>query len=393
MKICVYGGSFNPPHRGHIAAAKAALRQIKPEKMLIIPDRAAPHKDMAGDSPTPEQRFELTRLSFSDEPGVQLSDIELKRQGRSYTADTLRQLLGQYPGARLYLLVGTDMLCSFEQWRSFEWILQNVTLAVAARNAGETEKIEAAARVLGDKYGAKTQIIQAEPVPAASTDLRGALREGAGRELMHPAAYAYVIKYRLYGARPEREWLREQAYAMLRPQRIPHVRGVEDEAERLAKRWGIDPEPAAEGGILHDITKKLDLNQQLLLCEKYGIITDELERTNAKLLHSKTGAAVARDVFGVSDEVYEAIRWHTTGKPDMSMLEKVLYMADYIEPTRDFEGVESLRALAYEDIDAAMALGLKMSLEDIESRGQIPHENSAAALEWYTNVCGDRAII
>ena len=81
--------------------------------------------------------------------------------------------------------------------------------------------------------------------------------------------------------------------------------------------------------------------------------------------------------------MYEAIKWHTTGKPDMSMPEKILYMADYIEPTRDFDGVERLRALAYENIDAAMELGLRMSLEDVASRGQQPHENSAAALEWY----------
>ena len=383
MKICVYGGSFNPPHIGHITAAKAALEQIKPEKMLVIPDRAAPHKDMAVDSPSPEERFELTRLSFEGIPGVEVSDMELRREGKSYTADTLRQLREQYPDAEFFLLMGTDMLCSFEQWRDFEWILQNVTITAAARDEGESEKIAASSRRLVEKYGAAVEILSAPAVPAASTQLRTLLREGGGRALMRPSAYAFVIQRRLYGARPEREWLREQAYAMLKPQRIPHVRGVEEEAQRLALHWGTDIELAAEAGILHDITKKLDLNQQLLLCEKYGIMADKLERTNEKLLHAKTGAAVARERFGVCDEVYEAIKWHTTGRPDMSMPEKILYMADYIEPTRDFEGVERLRALAYEDIDAAMESGLRMSLEDIESRGQPTHENSAAALEWY----------
>ena len=383
MKICVYGGSFNPPHIGHISAAGSALRQLGPDKMLVIPDRAAPHKDMAENSPEPERRFELARLSFGDFPDVEVSDVELRREGKSYTADTLRELLELYPGARFYLLVGTDMLCTFEQWRDFEWILQRVVLAAVARDEGENEKINAAARTLSKKYGARVEVIDSPAVPAASTDLRSALREGRGRELMHPAAYAYVIQHRLYGARPQREWLREQAYAMLKPQRIPHVRGVEAEAESLARRWGTDTEKAAAAGILHDITKKLDLNQQLILCEKYGIITDKLERTNEKLLHAKTGAAVARGRFGVCDEVYEAIKWHTTGKPDMSMQEKVLYMADYIEPTRDFDGVERLRTLAYEDIDAAMETGLRMSLEDVAGRGQQPHENSVAALEWY----------
>ena len=92
---------------------------------------------------------------------------------------------------------------------------------------------------------------------------------------------------------------------------------------------------------------------------------------------------MARDIFGVKDAVYEAIRWHTTGKPDMTTLEKVLYMADYIEPSRDFDGVDELRRLAYTDLDAAMVLGLKMSLEDLEAGGITPHENTVQALNWY----------
>ena len=125
--------------------------------------------------------------------------------------------------------------------------------------------------------------------------------------------------------------------------------------------------------------------EQLRLCAKYGIIPDELERENGKLLHAKTGAAVARFEFGSDDEVVEAIRWHTTGRPNMTTLEKVLYMADYMEPTRDFPGVEELRRLAYEDLDRAMVLGFEMSLEDILSRGETPHKNTLAALQWYQN--------
>lgn len=123
--------------------------------------------------------------------------------------------------------------------------------------------------------------------------------------------------------------------------------------------------------------------EQLKLAEKYGIVFDALERENLKLTHAITGAALSREVFGVTDEVYGAIRWHTTGRPDMTLLEKLIYLADYIEPTRDFEGVEPLRALAYEDIDAAMALGLKMSLEELKAGGIVPHSATVEALRWY----------
>ena len=108
-----------------------------------------------------------------------------------------------------------------------------------------------------------------------------------------------------------------------------------------------------------------------------------VETANTKLLHAKTGAAVARVRFGVPPEIENAIRWHTTGKPDMTTLEKVLYMADYIEPARDFDGVDELRRLAYIDLDAAMVLGLQMSLEDLRAGGITPHENTVQALNWY----------
>ena len=163
-----------------------------------------------------------------------------------------------------------------------------------------------------------------------------------------------------------------------------------EQAVQLARKWGEDPENAAEAGILHDITKKLVLSDQLILCQKYGIINDNAEEHNFKLLHAKTGAAVARAQFGVSDEVYNAIRWHTTGKPDMTLLEKIIYMADYIEPNRDFPGVEKLRELAYEDLDKAMALGLEMSLEDIRSYGQEPYKDTVQAYEWYSRLVSGR---
>ena len=120
------------------------------------------------------------------------------------------------------------------------------------------------------------------------------------------------------------------------------------------------------------------------MCEKYGIILDNAEKENPKLLHAITGAAKARDLFGVSEEIYEAIRWHTTGKPDMTTLEKIIYLADYIEPTRDFEGLDRLRALAYDDLDKAMALGLEMSLEEIRRQNVEPHCASLEAYLWYS---------
>ena len=131
-----------------------------------------------------------------------------------------------------------------------------------------------------------------------------------------------------------------------------------------------------------DCTKKLSIDEQLALCEQYGLRLDEMQRWALKLQHAITGAEVARDVFGVSDAVYEAIRWHTTGKADMTVLEKVIYLADYIEPTRDFPGVEELRRAVYEDLDRGLLLGLQMSVQEMESWGNPVHEDTLRARDF-----------
>ena len=167
--------------------------------------------------------------------------------------------------------------------------------------------------------------------------------------------------------------LRPVALSYLKPKRMPHVLGTEQEAVRLAERYGADVTKARVAALLHDCTKKLDMAEQLALCERYHIPLDELERKALKLLHSKTGAAIARDVFAVDDEVYNAILYHTTGKPDMTLLEKIIYLADYIEPTRDFPGVEELRRTVYEDLDRGLLLGLTMTIQEMEELGNPVH--------------------
>ena len=116
MKTAIYGGSFNPPHLGHVRAAAAVMEKLGPDRLLIIPTNIPPHKEMAQGSPSPEQRMELCRLAFGDIPGAELSDMEIKREGRSYSADTVGSLREMYPQDELYLVMGSDMFLSFCQW-------------------------------------------------------------------------------------------------------------------------------------------------------------------------------------------------------------------------------------------------------------------------------------
>lgn len=386
MRIALYGGSFNPPHLGHVAAAGSASRELEPDKFLVIPDNIPPHKDMAADSPDAVQRMELCRLAFRQVPGAEISDIELKRSGKSYTADTIRELRQIYPEDELIFVMGTDMLLSFEQWYNFEYLFSNCTIAVFAREGGDDEKLERHIAYLTERYAARIILLRHSPLPMASSDIRQLLPLRLGADLLDDEVYGCIIRNGYYGALPGLDWLRGKAYEYLKPKRIPHVAGCEKEAVRLAERWGVDREKAATAGILHDITKKLNFDEQLNLCDKYGIIFSTAELSYPALLHARTGAALARELFGIADDIFEAIRWHTTGKPDMTLLEKIIYLADGIEPTRDYPSVEKIREAAYEDIDKAMALSLERSLQYIRSRGEEPFTDTAEAYKWYSRI-------
>ena len=391
MKIGIYGGTFNPPHAGHIKAAGDAVRALSLDKLLVIPPATPPHKELPAGTATAEQRLEMAQLAFGGVDKVEVCDIELTRGGRSYTVDTVKALREYYPEDELWLIMGGDMFFSLESWYRFDTLLTEVGFAVADR-ADESEKLREYVDRMRRERDARVEFIPERPVEVSSTELRQQLENAEGRDLLPNDVYAYIIKNRLYGAKAQLDWLREEAVKLLAPKRVPHVLGCEQEAVRLAERWGEDVYSAAVAGILHDITKKCSANEQLLLCEKYGTVTDALELEAPKLLHSKTAADMAWVEFGISPEVREAIRWHTTGKADMTMLEKIIYIADYMEPNRDFEGVDELRRLAYEDIDRALQLGLRMSIEDMQARNIVPHPRSSGALEYIEDSLRQRGL-
>ncbi|MBQ3211811.1 MAG: nicotinate (nicotinamide) nucleotide adenylyltransferase [Oscillospiraceae bacterium] len=385
MKVAIYGGSFNPPHLGHLSAANCVNEQLSPDVLLIIPDNVPPHKEMEEGSPDAGARLEMARLNFATIENAVISDMEICRSGKSYTADTVARLRETYPDDELILTIGTDMFLSFEEWYMYPYLIENCTLAVVSRNENELDVLEEHKAHMEKAYNARVEILEHEALPMSSGEIRELLRLRMGADKLSDSVYSLIIKNGYYEASPELSWLREKVLPYLSWHRVAHVTGCESESVKLAMHYGEDAELAAEAAILHDITKKLKYDEQLILCREYGIICDKAQLENEKLLHALTGAALAADKFGVCDSVREAIRWHTTGKPDMSILEKIIYLADYIEPTRDFEGVEKLRELAYEDLDEAMILGLEMGLEELERCGTKPHDDSVEALNWYKN--------
>ncbi len=393
MKIGIYGGTFDPIHRGHMAAAGAAAWELRLDRLFLIPAGHPPHKQITPTGASPAHRLAMTRIA-ADRMGLSIPadvlDLEMRREGKSFTSDTLRLLRAQFPEDELWLLVGTDMFLSLHTWHEPETILSLAQICAFSRTeqADEAQFAAQKARLETEFPGCQVRILHIpDLVEISSTEIRAELAAGREPEALDTSVYGYILRNHLYGVEADLKhlsWpqLRAASYSMVKAKRIPHIRGIEQEAVKLAHRWGADEDEARTAAILHDCTKYLNLQEQLHLCDKYGILLDTVEQSTLKLLHAKTGAAIARAVYGVSDAVYEAIFWHTTGKADMSLLEKVIYIADYMEPSRSFDGVERLRSLVYQDLDAAVLLGLEMTIEEMKKNGYPVHYRTVEARDW-----------
>ncbi len=382
-RIGIYGGTFNPPHVGHIRGAEYAIHALQLDKLLLIPSCIAPHKDLPANSPTPVQRAEMLELAKGEK--MELCDVELTRGGTSYTYETVETLVQQYPGKELVLLMGTDMFLSFLSWREPQRILNKVSLGVLYRgDKDELPQIAAQKKVL-EEQGATVYLVENPVTAISSTQLRRMLVFRCAGAFLPESVEPYIRKHNLYGAETNyrnlpMEELEQVVVSLLKPNRVAHVLGCRDTAIELAKRWGADITDAGRAGLLHDITKALDGPLQLTLCEEYGIVLGEFFKHNPKTLHSLTGSLVANRIFGENKQVVDAICCHTTGKANMNTLEKILYIADYMEPNRDFPGVEILRKLAYTDLDKALKTGLEMTLQMLNKNNQEISPASAEAI-------------
>lgn len=383
-RIGIFGGTYNPPHLGHVQAAVYGKNALKLDKLYLIPSYISPHKELPAGSPTPQQRLQMVRLA-AENTDLTVSDIELQRGGASYTYETVAVIRQNHPNAEIYLMMGTDMFLTLDTWREAELLLSQVTPVVFYRgDKAERERIEQKK----EKFAAKgiSAIVMENPVTEiSSTQLRRMLVFGCATPFVCEEVHNYILQNRLYGTGEcyrnlPMEKLEKVVTSLVNPNRVAHILGCRDTAIALAKRWGADETDAARAGLLHDITKALDGPLQLTVCREYGMVLDDFSRENPKTLHAHTGAMVAQRIFGENPAVVSAIHSHTTGKAGMNILEKIIYVADYMEPNRNFPGVEELRQAAFSDIDRAMEMGLEMTLDLLKKEGKVVSVASQEAL-------------
>jgi len=372
MRIGIMGGTFDPVHSGHLEIARAVRDAMALDGVMLLPAGDPPHKRRKAGK---RDRMEMTRLAAA-EAGFEACAEEIEREGTTYTVDTLTAFHRQRPEVEWVYIIGADTLKVLDSWRNFPQIAKLCEFAAVGRPGIGEAAVQARIEEISSKYGAKISRVDAVGPEISSTLVRERAARGESiADLVPPPVENYIREKGLYLAGMTENDLLEKLQGQIKPSRYEHTLGVAATAERLAPKFGIDPNRARIAALLHDCAKSMSHEEMQDIVSKAGVDADETEMGNYFVLHAPAGAARAMLEYGVQDAaILSAIRWHTIGGAQMSALDALIYTADCIEPGRKpYPGIEELRALAEEDIFAAARLCAGQSIEYVKSRGGEPH--------------------
>ncbi len=383
-KIGLFGGTFDPIHKAHIYIAKKAKEEYSLDEVFFIPSATPPHKVK---TTAYNHRYEMLNIAIKDMKDFTILDIESKRSGKSYTVDTLKELTAIYKDSEFYFIMGADSLYEIETWYKPDEILQLTNILVASRYyKKEVLKLDKYVGYLKDKYNASIYIVDCENIDISSTDLRNEFYTNKDiRKYIDDDVISYIKDNNLYKRTLSFVEIKDKLKQELKPQRYEHTIGVADTCACLAMRYDFDIDRAYLAGLLHDCAKNYNNDTLFKLCEKSGIILTEDEFNAPQVLHSIYAPILAKEKYGVDDEeVLSALYYHTTGKADMSILEKIVYVADYIEPNRKkIKDLDYIRNLSFLDLDKATYTITKNTISYLKQSNKYIHKSSVECYNWF----------
>lgn len=369
MNIAIFGGSFNPVHKEHVNIVAAAIRALSLDKVFIVPANATPKKEVAPVSA--KDKLNMCRLAFADIERAEVSDFEISNGGVSYSYITCEEFAKRFKGDKLCFIVGADMLKSFPNWKNTRRILNCVTLAACARERGES--LKDALAVFKAAFDDEVKLFGYVGAAVSSSRVRALAALGADISAYVPEAVAQYIKENNLYIRGD--LIKVGNY--LTPERWRHTVRVAVCAVENCRRAGVDERSAITAAALHDCAKYLTENSPELSGFNFP------EDVPPAVIHQYSGAYVAEKIFGVTDPaVLEAIRFHASGKEDMSALGKLIYLADMLEEGRSFDGVEKLRRIFSEDIGAGLKAALEHQIKYLNSVGGEIYPLTQKALDY-----------
>lgn len=357
MKIGLFGGTFDPIHNGHIAMAKTAQAALQLDSVWFIPVYTPPHKEREGLT-SGEHRLKMIEHAIAEEPTFSVSKIELLRERTSYTYETIQQLRHQYPEAEFYFLLGADNVAGLGSWKKIDYLVEAVTFVAFARTNHEPTT----------DYPVTWLEMPLQEVSST------AIRNFQAYAYLHPQVLHYMLKHRLYGLTV----IHELVFHEMTYQRFVHTMGVVETAVSLARHHGLNERQCHVAALLHDYAKaasKAELHEYM---QHYF----PEEPFIAPIAHAYVGSITIQEDLCITDpEVIDAVRYHTTGHPQMGPVAKCVFIADYIEPNRQFPGVETAREIAFTDFDAGLRHALEQTNAYLVEKGKPVHPDSQALLQ------------
>ncbi len=358
----LYGGTFDPPHLAHIEVARAFLSAFPDASLTVMPCLIPPHKARVTGGASGEHRLNMACIAFGALPRTTVSDYELKKEGVSYTYLTVEHFT-KTEDCTVCLIMGQDNLEIMESWREYEYLLKNCVFAVALRG---DEPISPTVDRLRFKYGADIRLLRMEKSPLSSTDVRRLVSLGLPlfRAVTEEVA-DYMENNGLYSNVAVNIPLKEiyEYIKGLSPKRLSHTYGVEKAAVMLANNHypTLDKRLVSAAALLHDCTKECGAEEHAEIAKEHGVVFDPITAVTVKLQHAVTGAAIAKEVFFLP-EAAEAILTHTTAAAAMTPLQKIIYMADFIEENRKDELCLSVKEYYFKALSEEKATALDKTL-------------------------------
>lgn len=338
MRVGIFGGAFDPPHLGHEKAAKTFLESAALDILYVIPSGDPPHKTILSGS-RGEDRMKMAKLAFSPlSKKIQVSDLELLSEKKSYSYLTVQEIKRRHPEDEIYLFVGTDQFLAFETWREFQYLLSSCVLCVMDRFEDKSVLLEKKER-LEKEFGARCLIFEEKPYIISSTQIREDMGKKGFSEALSPKVNEYIAVKNLYNAvgYPLRKKALDRAVETLSEERLSHTLSVEREVMRLSDLFSLskkEKEDLSLAALYHDLTKNWSVEEQKSFLEERGEVLSREDMLSPAVLHGRSASFLAEEEWGLEKEILDAISFHTTGKEKMTLKEKILFYADYIEELR-----------------------------------------------------------
>lgn len=383
MKICIYSGTFNPVHNAHVKVIERILEEFNFDKIIIIPNNTPPHKNSETVA-TAEDRFNMLRLAFEDKR-IEVSDVEIKRGGKSYSYDTVQEIKKKYNiEGKINFLIGTDAILGIKNWYEYEKLIKEIDFIVVKRQ----DEINIEHLIKSLNLPDLTYEISKVPfLDISSSQVRKIFREKNNPENILPdKVLEYILKQKIY-----QNYDFDNIIKILETEfnvDMEHSIAVAKMAANLAKKYQLNEYDAYLAGLLHDCVKYIKSEEIQNLIKENNIEIFEHEMQAPKTLHAPLGAYIAEYRFGVKDKIIlDAIRFHTIGRCEMSLFEKIIFISDKIEPvTREPEFRVKIEPYLTKGIDKAIFAYFELLIEKLNSENVLINFYTRKVYEYFENI-------